>query len=156
MELAIWKLCRYRIFSLLVVGNMIAYMNRLAINFALLSMSPKNKINKNGTCFNNSVLVQTMRMGFQTSTWNSFADWLIHQTSISATWPIRLTFRKLPEPLKRLILQNLTDCSKKVSIWQFQKISIIQKRKDRLEIFFTLNDHREDAPYFSDPQVAIF
>ena len=59
MELAIWKLCRYRIFSLLVVGNMIAYMNRLAINFALLSMSPKNKVNKNGTCFNNSVLVQT-------------------------------------------------------------------------------------------------
>ena len=85
MELAIWKLCRYRIFSLLVVGNMIAYMNRLAINFALLSMSPKNKINKNGTCFNNSVLVQTMRMGFQTSTWNSLADWLIHQTSTSAT-----------------------------------------------------------------------
>ena len=92
MELAIWKLCRYRIFSLLVVGNMIAYMNRLAINFALLSMSPKNKVNKNGTCFNNSVLVQThnkTEISMLFNAWNSFADWLTHQTAVSAIYLIQ-------------------------------------------------------------------
>ena len=88
MELAIWKLCRYRIFSLLVVGNMIAYMNRLAINFALLSMSPKNKINKNGTCFNNSVSVQK----------NIYFDWT--KKSFKMMLCIRSLIGWQAEPLK--------------------------------------------------------
>ena len=42
-------------FLLLVVGNILAYMNRFAINYALLGMTSKSSDSvTNGTCFNST------------------------------------------------------------------------------------------------------
>ena len=55
MEQPVWKLVRYRIFGLLVTGNILAYMNRFAINYALLEMTSKSSpALTNGTCFNST------------------------------------------------------------------------------------------------------
>ena len=44
-----------RVFLLLVVGNILAYMNRFAINYALLGMTSKSSdAVTNGTCFNST------------------------------------------------------------------------------------------------------